>query len=166
MNAPTTPRRGDENARPPASGQRKAGAMRALEADLICLRLHTSVLVAPVATPCGHGFCKGCIARWLETRAACPTCRAPVGTPPNPRGRDDAAAKAAKARLVPMPLLKSAVRAPTARRASTAGTARARRAARAQAEAAEVAAEAAEPRPTEEPAADDANAAAAAAGRR
>jgi hypothetical protein len=32
----------------------------------------------PVTTPCGHSFCRACLARSLRERRECPNCRAPV----------------------------------------------------------------------------------------
>jgi len=45
----------------------------------ICVDL----LLEPVTTPCGHTFCRACVARWRATKAACPLCNAalPAATP-------------------------------------------------------------------------------------
>lgn len=32
----------------------------------------------PEATPCGHVFCRECLAKWLKTHSACPSCRRDV----------------------------------------------------------------------------------------
>jgi Lon protease-like protein len=41
----------------------------------ICLRL----LHEPIATSCGHTFCRVCLAQSLRSKAACPVCRVPAG---------------------------------------------------------------------------------------
>lgn len=71
---------------PPASstgssaGKRKradAGALPSALAELNCA-ICAKLLHEPVTTPCGHTFCRACLARALDFRDACPLCRAVV----------------------------------------------------------------------------------------
>lgn len=69
----------------PASGaspEPRAGAAPLLPLEdaecTLCLKL----LYAPVTTPCGHAFCRDCLARALDHRLACPLCRAVVALQP------------------------------------------------------------------------------------
>ncbi|PHJ15881.1 zinc c3hc4 type (ring finger) domain-containing protein, partial [Cystoisospora suis] len=41
---------------------------------VICMK----ILLAPVTTPCGHNFCKGCIDEAVSYRPCCPLCRCPL----------------------------------------------------------------------------------------
>eukprot|EP00211_Chloroparvula_japonica_P001910 CAMPEP_0119140900 /NCGR_PEP_ID=MMETSP1310-20130426/30004_1 /TAXON_ID=464262 /ORGANISM="Genus nov. species nov., Strain RCC2339" /LENGTH=465 /DNA_ID=CAMNT_0007132295 /DNA_START=77 /DNA_END=1474 /DNA_ORIENTATION=+ len=48
----------------------KKGVVDGLECTL-CLRLY----LEPITTPCGHSFCRGCLARAMDHQNRCPVCR-------------------------------------------------------------------------------------------
>jgi Zinc finger, C3HC4 type (RING finger) len=45
--------------------------------DLICTICY-EIFTNPVTLNCGHTFCRNCLEQCLNTKPACPTCRAPV----------------------------------------------------------------------------------------
>ncbi|CAG9462004.1 unnamed protein product [Pedinophyceae sp. YPF-701] len=54
------------------SASKRAALSRSDELEcVLCFKL----LYEPVTTPCGHSFCKPCLARALDHRSACPLCR-------------------------------------------------------------------------------------------
>lgn len=53
-----------------ASGQQE-GALRSAAECPICF----NIIFAPVTTPCGHSFCRRCLARTLDWERGCPLCR-------------------------------------------------------------------------------------------
>lgn len=69
----------DARAAGAAGGERRAPRASAGSASAggdeaectLCMRL----LYAPVTTPCGHSFCRGCLGRALDHKNRCPLCR-------------------------------------------------------------------------------------------
>lgn len=45
-------------------------------ACIICLDKY----IQPLAVPCGHVFCTGCITTWTQTSTSCPVCRTAIPT--------------------------------------------------------------------------------------
>lgn len=43
----------------------------------ICLQAEDHIIYL---VPCCHQFCLGCITRWKDERAHCPSCRTPIET--------------------------------------------------------------------------------------
>ena len=63
---------------------------RGLDESLICVVCHSVYDTPMVLDPCGHSFCRGCVASLLDSgHEHCPVCRTPmiegvgVGVPPN-----------------------------------------------------------------------------------
>ena len=79
-------------ARPPEAGA-AAGVGNAANAEpvgdietgdagtecVICMNpLDVEALAARMVTPCGHFFHPACLARWMDVKMECPTCRTPL----------------------------------------------------------------------------------------
>lgn len=62
---------------PPATGDTMTAALTALAEELEC-PVCSKLLYEPVTTPCGHTFCRTCLARALDARDTCALCRAVV----------------------------------------------------------------------------------------
>ena len=45
-----------------------------------------ALIYDPVTTPCGHTFCRHCVARILDHSPLCPMCRRPLRLPPGAKG--------------------------------------------------------------------------------
>ena len=46
---------------------------------VICMNpLDVEALAARMVTPCGHFFHPACLARWMDVKMECPTCRRPL----------------------------------------------------------------------------------------
>jgi len=43
-----------------------------------CVICSISLMTDPVATPCGHVFCRSCLIEWVRRKAECPMCRREV----------------------------------------------------------------------------------------
>lgn len=52
-----------------------------LRSELDC-QVCYSLILDPLTTPCGHTFCRSCVARVLDHTDLCPVCRRKVGLPP------------------------------------------------------------------------------------
>lgn len=52
-----------------------------LRAELDC-QVCYALILDPLTTPCGHTFCRKCIARILDNTDLCPVCRRKLGLPP------------------------------------------------------------------------------------
>ena len=55
-----------------------------LEEDFVCSCCY-EILLEPTTLPCGHTFCRFCLAKWWQTskRTECVECRRPVNEFPN-----------------------------------------------------------------------------------
>lgn len=47
--------------------------------DFVSCALEGGARQILIASPCGHGFHAGCIARWMNTATQCPLCRSHIG---------------------------------------------------------------------------------------
>uniref|UniRef100_A0A7S4UPB7 RING-type domain-containing protein n=1 Tax=Alexandrium monilatum TaxID=311494 RepID=A0A7S4UPB7_9DINO len=55
-----------------------AEAVRGLPREALCPICHGPLRQSVALNPCGHAFCGGCVAPWLQRSGSCPTCRAVV----------------------------------------------------------------------------------------
>jgi hypothetical protein len=58
----------------------KTGLVDTPDPNLNC-SICCAVFTQPMRTSCGHVFCGACLEQWLEQKADCPECRAPLDAP-------------------------------------------------------------------------------------
>mmetsp|Transcript_82691 Transcript_82691/g.257149 ORF Transcript_82691/g.257149 Transcript_82691/m.257149 type:complete len:263 (+) Transcript_82691:60-848(+) len=61
-----------------APPQPLAAAARGLPKEALCPVCHGPLRKSVALVPCGHVFCVGCVAPWLQLSSSCPTCRSVV----------------------------------------------------------------------------------------